>query len=186
MQHGIILAVAATINLSLPPPLPLDCVTHLNLQIGVGYQHKTVVRQRTVEQPAAGERVVDMSVAGAGRSKGKRRHRQRKKSGRGSDGDSSSSGSSDSSSSDDDDEGGGERKRNRRKKKNSKSSSAKSKSKKRKKHKDKSEERDGKSAKKVRQEFHRCTSHTYYSSIINDGCFLTFWKISFSIVLNSA
>ncbi|CAN0565336.1 unnamed protein product, partial [Ectocarpus sp. 12 AP-2014] len=43
-----------------------------NTQIGVGYQHKTVVRQRTVEQPTGfGQRVVDMSVAAARGKKGK-------------------------------------------------------------------------------------------------------------------
>eukprot|EP00903_Cladosiphon_okamuranus_P010692 g10105.t1 len=136
-----------------------------NTQVGVGYQHKTVVRQRTVEQPtgAAGQRVVDMSAAAAGGSKGKRRHRQsqkKKKNGRGSDSDGdrsdiiSSGSSSSSSSSDDDGDGGGDRKRRRKKKSSKSSSSAKSKSKKRKRRneKEKSEGHDGKREKKAKKE----------------------------------
>ncbi|CAN0510665.1 unnamed protein product [Ectocarpus sp. 12 AP-2014] len=83
-----------------------------NTQIGVGYQHKTVVRQRTVEQPTGfGQRVVDMSVAAARGKKGKRRARQ---GGRESDGSSSSSSSSSSSDEEDDDGGGGDRRRRTR------------------------------------------------------------------------
>lgn len=109
-------------------------------QIGVGYQHKTVVRQRTVEQPSGAEqRVVDMSVAAATGSKGKRHRRQEKKNGHQSDSDSSS---------DDSDDGRGRRK----KKKSSKSSSSNRKSKKRKKHSDKGREHAAKKEKKVRQQ----------------------------------
>lgn len=91
-------------------------------QVGVGYQHKTVVRQRTVEQPTgAGQRIVDMSVAAtAGRSRGKRRRRQEKKNSQ--EGDSDSSSSSSTSSSEDE--------RRKKKKSSSKRSSSKSKSKK--------------------------------------------------------
>jgi len=121
-------------------------------QIGVGYQHKTVVRQRTVEQPTGGQRVVDMSGAAPAGSKGRRRRLQEKKtgqehSGRDSSSDGSSSSSSSSNSDGEDSEGGGgkgKRKKSdrKRRKKSSKSSSSKSKSKKRDKDKDKDKDKD--------------------------------------------
>lgn len=46
-------------------------------QIGVGYQHKTVVRQRTAEPESNGQRVIDMSVARLKEKRHRSRERER-------------------------------------------------------------------------------------------------------------
>lgn len=114
-------------------------------QVGVGYQHKTVVRQRTVEQPTgAGQRIVDMSVAApGGDSKGKRRRRQEKKNGQEGDSDSSSDGSS---------SGSEDERRKKKKKKKSSSSRSSSKNKSKKEGAEKDGKRVTKREKKVRHQ----------------------------------
>lgn len=68
------LGLYLTTSVVLPYAFILDF--RLESQIGVGYQHKNVIRQRTVDSSHVGHQVVDMSVASSSLpSKGGQRRR---------------------------------------------------------------------------------------------------------------